>query len=58
LDYNSAVIKLQETLLDPINFPTILYGFISEGESFYGNTFLEDVETAFFNVENGIVVQR
>ena len=41
------------------NFGTSkLTGFISEGESFNNKTFLEDVETAFFVVENGSVVNR
>ena len=35
-----------------------LNGFISEGESFNGKTFLEDVQTAFFVVENGEVIQK
>jgi len=41
------------------NFGTAkLSGFISEGESFGGKTFLEDVETAYFNVVDGEVVQQ
>ncbi|MBT6143371.1 ABC transporter substrate-binding protein [bacterium] len=35
-----------------------LNGFISKGESFNGKTFLEDVQTAFFLVENGEVIQK